>query len=131
MPSADDILKIILYPWFSFALLAGLAFFFDKFLVPFVHKFYIILYSTSYETFTILMITSLILPLFGLLNIYYNFCTLLSLISNKIMLIRYTAGVIYYQITFVDLILPYNTQSSTKCIFFRYNYTLWQYCFSG
>ena len=131
MPSADDIVKIIIYPWFSFALLAGLALFFDKFLVPFVHKFKIILYSTSYETFTILMITSLILPLFGLLNIYYKFCTLLSLKSNKFILFRYTVVVIYYQITFVDLILPYNTQLSTKYFIFRYIYTLWQYYFSG
>ena len=33
MPPADDIVKINLCLWFSFALLAGIAHFFDKFLV--------------------------------------------------------------------------------------------------
>ena len=33
MPSSDDIVKIIICLWFSFALLVGLSHFFDKFLV--------------------------------------------------------------------------------------------------
>ena len=39
MPSADDIVKFITCLWFSLAPLACLAFFFDKFLVPFIPNF--------------------------------------------------------------------------------------------
>ena len=39
MPSAHDIVKFIICLWFSFALLAGLALFLDKFLVFFIPKF--------------------------------------------------------------------------------------------
>ena len=38
MPSADDIVKFIICIWFSFALLADLALFFDKYLVHFLPK---------------------------------------------------------------------------------------------
>ena len=39
MPLADDIVKFIKFLWFAFAFLAGIALFFDKFLVPFIPKF--------------------------------------------------------------------------------------------
>ena len=39
MPAADDIVKYLICLWFSFALLAGLAIFFDKYSVPFIPKF--------------------------------------------------------------------------------------------
>ena len=38
-PSVDDVVKIIICFWFSFALLAGLALFIDKFLIPFIPKY--------------------------------------------------------------------------------------------
>ena len=76
MPSADDITKFILCLWFPFAFLAGLALFFDKFLVPFIPKFYYVLYS-------FFMLTKIVLPLFGLLSIYHTFCTLITYIPNK------------------------------------------------
>ena len=39
MPSTDVIVKSIIRPWFSLGLLAGLALFFDRFLIPFIPKF--------------------------------------------------------------------------------------------
>ena len=66
MPSPDDIVKIIICLWLSFALLAGLALFFDKFLVPFIPKFY-------YITFHLLMLTSIILPLLDYLASIIHF----------------------------------------------------------
>ena len=130
MPSADDIVKFIICLWFAFGLLAALSLFFDRFLKPFISKFYVILYFTPYKTLYILMLTHLILPRFGLLDIYYTFRTLLSYISNKFLLILFTVLVIFLQIMFVDLILPNNTKSSTKYFNFQYIYPLWQYYFS-
>ena len=45
MPSADDIVKLIIFLWFAFAFFAGIAFFIDKFLVLFIPKFYEKLFS--------------------------------------------------------------------------------------
>ena len=51
------------------------------------------------------MIHTIILPLFGLFRIYYTFCTLISLTSNKVLLIFLTLPAVFIQITFTDLIL--------------------------
>ena len=45
MPSADDLVKFIIFLWFAFAFLAGIALFFNKFLVPFIPK---LLYKTLF-----------------------------------------------------------------------------------
>ena len=79
MHSADDIVKIIICVWISFALLAGLALFFDTFLVPFTPKF-------QYIMFFLFMLTSIVLHLFGLLSIYHTFCTLTAYIPNIFLL---------------------------------------------
>ena len=127
MPSADDIVKFITCLWFSFGLFAGLVLFFDRFSVPFIPQFQLKFYSTPYKTLKMHMLTSLILSLLGLLDINYTFCTLLSCMSNKFLLILCTVHVIFLQITFVDLILPYDTESSTKQFYCQYIYLLWRY----
>ena len=60
------------------------------------------------------MIHSIRFPLFGLFGIYYTFCTLISLTSNKLLLIFLTLIAIFIQITFIDLILPYPIHFITK-----------------
>ena len=70
------------------------------------------------------MLTSLILPLFGLLSIYYTFYTLLQKIHNPFLLFLCTVLTIFLQVAFVDPILPYN--SNTKYILLQHIYPLWQ-----
>ena len=55
------------------------------------------------------MLTSLILPLFGLLSIYHTFCTLLQYLKNPLLLSLCTVLTILLQVVFVDQILPYNS----------------------
>ena len=77
------------------------------------------------------MLTSLILPLLGLLSIYYTFCTLLKYIRNPFLLFLCTVLTIFLQVAlflqvaFVDQILPYNSQFNTKYLL-QYIYPLWQ-----
>ena len=70
------------------------------------------------------MIHAIILPLFGLLGIYYTICTLLSLTSNKFLLILLTIITVFLQITFIDIILPYPINFFTKLIFTQYLFPL-------
>ena len=65
------------------------------------------------------MLTSLILPLFGLLSFYYTFCTLLQYIHSQFLLFLCTLLTIFSQVAFVDQILPYNSQFDTKYLFFQ------------
>ena len=69
------------------------------------------------------MLTSLVLPLFGLLSIYYNFYTLIQYIHNLILLFLCTK---FLQVVFVDQILPFNSQFNTSYLLFQYIYPLWQ-----
>ena len=71
------------------------------------------------------MLTSLILPLFGLLSIYYTFYTLVQYIHNPFPLFLCTVLTIFLQVAFVDQILPHNSQFNTKYHFLQYNYPLW------
>ena len=72
------------------------------------------------------MLTSLVLPLFGLLSIHYTFYTLIQYIHNPFLLFLYTVLKIYLQVVFVDQILPYISQFNTKYLLFQYIYPLWQ-----
>ena len=72
------------------------------------------------------MLTSLVLPLFGLHCIYYTFYTLLQYIHNPFLLLLCTILTIFLQVVFVDQILPYNSQFNTKYLLFQYIYPLWQ-----
>ena len=75
------------------------------------------------------MLTSIVLPLFGLLNIYHTFKILIQYIQNPLLLFISIVLTIFLQVTFIDQILPYNSQFNTKYLLFRYIYTLWQsYC---
>ena len=65
------------------------------------------------------MLTSLILPLFGLLSIYITFCTLLQYIHNPFPLFLCTILTIVLQVLFVDQILPYNSQFNTKYLIYN------------
>ena len=76
------------------------------------------------------MLTSIILPLFGLLTIYHTFCTLITYIPNKLLLFLCTVLIISLQIVFVDQIIPYNSQFNTKYLLLLYLYPLWQAYFS-
>ena len=123
MPSADDIVKIIICLSFSFALLAGIALFLDKFLVPFVSKLYYIISS-------FFMLTSIVLPLFGLFSIYHNFCRLITYIPFKFLLILCSVLTIFLQVVFIDQIIPYNSKFITKYPILQYIYLLWQTYYS-
>ena len=72
------------------------------------------------------MLTSIVLPLFGLLSIYYTFRTLIQYIQNPFLLFLSTALTIFLQVVFIDQILPYNSQLNTKYLLFQYIYPLWQ-----
>ena len=72
------------------------------------------------------MLTSLILPLFGLLSIYFTFYTLIQSIHNPFLLFLCTVLTIFLQVVFVDQILPYNSQFNTKHLPFQYIYPLSQ-----
>ena len=64
------------------------------------------------------MIHTILLPLFVLFGIYYTFCTLISLTSNKLLLIFLTLNAILIQITFIDVILPYPIHFNTKYFYY-------------
>ena len=70
------------------------------------------------------MLTSIILPLFGLL--YSVFITLIQYIQNTILLFLSTVLAIFPQVLFIDQNLPYNSQFNTKYLLFQYIYPLWQ-----
>ena len=72
------------------------------------------------------MLTSIVLPLFGLLSIYHTFYTLIQYIQNPFLLFISTALTIFSQVVFIDQILPYNSQFNTKHLLFQYIYPLWQ-----
>ena len=72
------------------------------------------------------MLTSLVLPLFGLLSIYYTFYTLIQNIHNPFLFFLCTVLTIFLQVVFVDQIVLYDSQFNTKNILFRYIYPLWQ-----
>ena len=71
------------------------------------------------------MIHTIILPLAGLCGIYYTFCTLISLISNKVLLLLLTLLAVFIQITFIDLILPCPIHFDTKYFFTQYLFPFW------
>ena len=114
MPSADNLVRFLILLWFSFGILAGFALFIDRFLIPFYQDFNTInkhfsldkpntnILSNSY--FILFGLLGIFL-LFGLLGIYYTICTLLSLTSNKFLLIVLTILTVFLQITFIDIIL--------------------------
>ena len=77
------------------------------------------------------MLTSLVLPLFGLLSIYYTFYTLLQYVHNPFLLFLCTVLTISSQVVFVDQILPYNAQFNTKYLLFQYIHPLWQSYFTN
>ena len=72
------------------------------------------------------MLTSVVLPLFELLSIYYNFYNLIQYIHNPFLLFLCTVLTIFLQVVFIDKILPYNSQFITKYLLFQYIYPLWQ-----
>ena len=77
------------------------------------------------------MLTSIVLPLFGLLSIYHTFKILIQYIQNPLLLFISIVLTISLQVIFIDQILPYNSQFNTKYLLFRYIYPLWQsYCTS-
>ena len=77
------------------------------------------------------MLTSIVLPLFGLPNIYHTFKILIQYIQNSLLLFISIVLTIFLQVIFIDQILPYNSQFNTKYLLFRYIYPLWQsYCTS-
>ena len=72
------------------------------------------------------MLTSIVLPLFGLLSIYHTFYTPIQYVQNPFLLFLSTALTIFLQVVFIDQILPYNSQFNTKNLLFQYIYPLWQ-----
>ena len=72
------------------------------------------------------MLTSLVLPRFGLLSVYHTFCTLLQYIQNPLLLSLCTVLTILQQVIFIDQILPYNSQFDTKYLLLQYIYPLRQ-----
>ena len=72
------------------------------------------------------MLTSIVLPLFGLLSIYYTFYTLIQYIQNKFLLFLSTVLTIILQVVIIAQILPYNSQFNTKYLLFQYIYLLRQ-----
>ena len=72
------------------------------------------------------MLTTIILPLFGLLSIYHTFYTLIQYIKHTFLLFISTVLTILLQVIFIDQILPYNSQFNTSYLLFQYIYPLWQ-----
>ena len=77
------------------------------------------------------MLTSIVLPLFGLLSIYYTFYTLIQYIQNPFLLFLCTVLTIFLQVVFIDQILPYNSQINTQYLLFEYIYPLGQSYFTN
>ena len=71
------------------------------------------------------MLTSLILPLFGLLSIYYTFYTLVQYLHNPFLLFLCTVLILFLRIVFVDQILPYISQFKTKYLLLQNICPLW------
>ena len=71
------------------------------------------------------MIHTILLPFFGQCGIYYTFCTLLSLTSNKVLLLLLTLLAVFIQITFTHLILPYPIHFDTNYFITQYLFPLW------
>ena len=71
------------------------------------------------------MLTTFILPLFGLLSIYYTFHTLIQYIHNPLFLFLCTVLTVFLQVVFIDQIVPNNSQFNTKDLIFKYIYPLW------
>ena len=76
------------------------------------------------------MLTSIIIPHFERLGIYHAFCTHISFISNKLLVIFCLVLVIFLQIPFVDQLRPYNPEFNTKYLTFQYISPLWRTSFS-
>ena len=76
------------------------------------------------------MLTSLVLPLSGLLSIYYTFGTLLQHMHNTFLLFLCTVLTTFLRVAFVDQILPYNSQFNTKYLLLHNIYPLWHYYYS-
>ena len=76
------------------------------------------------------MLTSIVLPFFGLISIYHTFCTLLTYIPNKFLLFLCTVLILFLQIGFLNQILPHNSQFNTKYLLLQYIYPLWQTYYS-
>ena len=72
------------------------------------------------------MLTTLVLPLFGLLSFYYTFHTLIQYIQNPFLLFLRTVLPVFIQVAFIDLLVPYNSELNTKFLLFQYIYHLWQ-----
>ena len=72
------------------------------------------------------MLTSIVLPLFGLLSTYYTFYTLIQYIQNPFLLFLSTVLTLFLQVVFIDQILPYNSQFNTKYLLFQHICPLWQ-----
>ena len=72
------------------------------------------------------MLTSILLPLFGILNLYHTFFTLTTYISNKFLVFLCLVLIIFLQIAFEDKNLPYNNTFSTTHLILQNNYPLWQ-----
>ena len=77
------------------------------------------------------MLTSIVLPLFGLLSIYHTFYTLIQYIQNPFLLFLSTALTIVLQVVFIDQIFPYNSHFKTKYLLFQYMYPLWQFYYTN
>ena len=72
------------------------------------------------------MLTSIVLPFFGLLSIYYTFYTLIQYIQNPFLLLLCTVLTIFLQVVFISQILSYNSHFNTEYLLFQYIYPLWQ-----
>ena len=77
------------------------------------------------------MLTSIVLPLFGLISIYYTFYTLIQNIQNPFLLFLSTVLTIFLQVVFIDQILPPYSHFNTKYLLFQYIYPLWQSYFTN
>ena len=66
------------------------------------------------------MLTSFVLPFFGLLSIYYTFYTHIQYIHNPFLLFLCTGLTVFLQVVFIDQIIPYNSQFNTKYLLFQY-----------
>ena len=65
------------------------------------------------------MLTTFILPLFGLLSIYYTFHTLIQYIHNPFLLFLCTVLTVFLQVVFIGQIVLYNAQFNTKYLLFQ------------
>ena len=78
-PSVDNVVTLFVCFWFFVALVVGLALFLDNFLD-----------QNSKALLFLPMLTSLVLPLFGLLSIHYTFYTLIQNMHNPFFFLVYS-----------------------------------------